>query len=297
MIENFNVLGVETSYLRIFLQFQCLLINIFTFIWDNDPRIYRARLLSRLHAEPKFRQNKEKTERKIDSLYKLYLRGMITWSGNNRTTKPWTTWHHLDILTVLTQQSHISCLSFCSRCCDCDPRNLDKLWDVLSLLGTDKKRKRKKSIPNQQTDRRKIKENTWCLVSNCTIGPYLSIITTIHLESPYGEWLMPKVPRGEKTRPVMGSTIMTNVKCWQSHRIVDYQSDNSDVQEVCKFLSIGFNHSLRCNNEVAYSLANGGDDRDIIWVWRSIILFVFHKVELLLPFINGSLVPSCSPTL
>lgn len=78
MIENFNVLGVETSYLRIFLQFQCLLINIFTFIWDNDPRIYRARLLSGLYAEPKFRQNKEKTERKIDSLYKLYLRGMIT---------------------------------------------------------------------------------------------------------------------------------------------------------------------------------------------------------------------------
>lgn len=57
---------------------------------------------------------------------------------------------------------------------------------------------------------------------------------------------------------------MTNVKCWQSHRIVDYQSDSSDVQEVRKFFSIGFNHNLRSNNEVAYSLANGGADRDII---------------------------------
>lgn len=55
---------------------------------------------------------------------------------------------------------------------------------------------------------------------------------------------------------------MTNVKCWQSHRIVE--SDSSDVQEVRKFFSIGFNHNLRSNNEVAYSLANGGADRDII---------------------------------
>lgn len=95
--EKFNVLVEETPYLRIFLQFQCLLIYIFTFIWDNDPRIYRARLFTRLYAEPHFRQNKEKAEGKTVCISFTWE----TWSHDRGTIAPPSPGRHGTILIFL----------------------------------------------------------------------------------------------------------------------------------------------------------------------------------------------------
>lgn len=192
---------------------------------------------------------------------------MITWSGNNRTTKPRTTWNHLDILTVLTQQSHISCLSFCSRCRNCDSRNLNKLWDVLSLLSTKIKRKKKgesqinklicmKRIKKKDKKEKKKKkemhnacqqQNNWALpIHNHSHSSGKPLLWMGNYQSPTGKQLL------------IWNIIVSNVECWQIHQVVDHQSDISisDVQEVYKLMDVEFHHILRSVNKVADWLTN-----------------------------------------
>lgn len=65
-----------------------------------------------------------------------HLRHMVTWPGNDGTSKPWSTRHSLDALAILAHQSYVCGLGLDSRSSDRNPRYLNKPGHVLGLKST-----------------------------------------------------------------------------------------------------------------------------------------------------------------
>lgn len=65
-----------------------------------------------------------------------HLRHMVTWPGNDGTSKPWSTRHSLYALAILAHQGYVCGLGLDSRSSNRNPRYFNKPGHALSLKST-----------------------------------------------------------------------------------------------------------------------------------------------------------------